>query len=203
MMLLKIVMLSIDTVIPHYLIQSAGEIFDAILPSDDSLIDIFLDRLGQDFPWTRLSFLIWCVDRNHHELETVSLAMLEQVQEGGSGRGCQLCFLLQLAAVLLPPEDPISWAILLWSGSQSVALIFPRLGQAAMETLLGDGYTISRFVIEYSIRLHLKWVRCGNSHCLHPLYQTWSVVALSHIPHCHLTQIPREIEVNQPRIYPR
>ena len=35
MMLLKIMRLSIDTVIPLYLIQSAGEIFDVILPSGD------------------------------------------------------------------------------------------------------------------------------------------------------------------------
>jgi len=35
MMLLKIMMLSIDTVIPRYPTQSANEIFDVILPSDD------------------------------------------------------------------------------------------------------------------------------------------------------------------------
>ena len=50
MMLLKIMMLSIDTVIPLYLIQSAGEIFDVILASGDLLIDIFPDPLAQDFP---------------------------------------------------------------------------------------------------------------------------------------------------------
>ena len=49
MMLLKIMMLSTDTVSPLDLIQSADEIFDVILPSGDLLLDIFPDPLAQDF----------------------------------------------------------------------------------------------------------------------------------------------------------